>query len=458
MAAENEPLNNTGNNESHNNWSIALYYCYIEIEEVDKHVDFHRSLCDELSLLGRIRVSQEGINGVLSGRVKACQSYEEKVNEELLRLVPDKMTWELDLKYCLLRADLPANAQLFHSLVCKAANSVVSLFDPNMSNYNNNKNASYCSRHRRRQQQRREQKLLLDQANDIPNFQEIERVLGSFPGGRHLSPQEWNEKLCSASDAVLLDCRNVYECNIGHFVSPDPQKAPTILTNTRKYSDLPKVLALTKDQWVHKKQIFMYCTGGVRCEQASKFVQALVAKEKVEHHQEDDVQVYQLHGGIQRYLEQFHNAPRCTIQEGERLENHDDPESGEQANVTGKTNTANVGSCLYRGLNFVFDPRRTDPMVHCDSTATSCVGKCCLCRAPHDDYDDGHSPVENQEARCWKCRILLLVCHSCRQKVQCWGEDHKDGLPKLFCGIDTCSDYQATGHNPATIVSAPLPD
>ena len=53
----------------------------------------------------------------------------------------------------------------------------------------------------------------------------------------------------------------MYESNVGYFQAPDPHKAATLLTNTRKYSDLPKVLAQSKNQWAHKKQIFMYCTG-----------------------------------------------------------------------------------------------------------------------------------------------------------------------------------------------------
>ena len=93
------------------------------------------------------------------------------------------------------------------------------------------------------------------------NLQELADQVQNFPGGQHLSPQDWNQKLREAEDAVLLDCRNVYESNVGYFESPCPKKAPTLLTNTRKYSDLPKVLAQSKDQWAHKKQIFMYCTG-----------------------------------------------------------------------------------------------------------------------------------------------------------------------------------------------------
>jgi predicted sulfurtransferase len=111
--------------------------------------------------------------------------------------------------------------------------------------------------------------------------------------------------------------------------------------------------------------------------------------------------IYQLHGGIQRYLEQPDHA------------------------------------LYYKGKNFVFDPRRTDPHHHKDNTV---VGRCVVCHCPHDDYDNGQAPLEGSEARCVNCRILLLVCPACRFKVKCWGQDadadddDSNNKPLLFCG------------------------
>ena len=78
-----------------------------------------------------------------------------------------------------------------------------------------------------------------------------------------------------------------------------------------------------------------------------------------------------------------------------------------------------------------------------------CPGRCLLCNVPHDDYDNGHAPCENKEARCCRCRVLLLVCNGCRSKVRIWGEEKVEALaggddknmtatsaekPDLFCG------------------------
>jgi hypothetical protein len=45
-----------------------------------------------------------------------------------------------------------------------------------------------------------------------------------------------------------------------------------------------------------------------------------------------------------------------------------------------------------------------------------------VCDKPHDDYDNGHSPSENKEARCNRCRMLVLICNDCRHKYRCHNE------------------------------------
>ena len=138
--------------------------------------------------------------------------------------------------------------------------------------------------------------------------------------------------------------------------------------------------------------------GGVRCERVSMLMQAMYPEKKV----------FQLRGGIQSYLER-------QTQKG-----YDAPGS----HVTN----------LFRGKNFVFDPRRVDP-IH---GSVPVVGKCSICETPHDDYDNGHAPVEEKEARCHKCRVLVLVCNICRPGYVCWGEDLVQDSPFLFCGVTRC--------------------
>jgi predicted sulfurtransferase len=236
-----------------------------------------------------------------------------------------------------------------------------------------------------------------------------------------LSPMEWNRMLDqlvqqqsdSAHNVVLLDCRNCYESAVGYFHVP---RATTLLSNTRKYSELPIVLIdqLSKQNAALRSasHIFMYCTGGVRCERASVFLQAALSENLLcnlgDKYLDDRPLmplIYQLHGGIQRYIEY----------------------SSKNEN----------SSSYFRGKNFVFDLRRTDPTVAPNGMEDFVVvGKCLVCEVAHDDYDNGFAPSTNHEARCYECRILVLVCNRCRPSVVCWGDEisEADERPKLFCG------------------------
>ena len=139
---------------------------------------------------------------------------------------------------------------------------------------------------------------------------------------------------------------------------------------------------------VEGKNVMMYCTGGVRCEVASK---SLI--DWSERTGAGVKTVGQLKGGICRYLEEY----------GERG--------------------------LYKGKNFVFDPRRYDPAV-----GSGVVGRCCVCKGRWDDYDNGRSTKVGGEARCKRCRVLVLCCDGCRGGRRGFGEGEGEGKVPLYCG------------------------
>ena len=245
------------------------------------------------------------------------------------------------------------------------------------------------------------------------------------------------------ASAVIVDARNVYESRVGHFAVPG---VPTLLTNTRKYSSLPQVLEGRAED-LAGKHVFMYCTGGVRCERASALLRGL-ADSDAWGDRPKPRGIYQLGGGIQRYLERYGRPQREGGGDGaetEREEGSDPPPTattvsradrgGEGERGGGEEEESVSTPCLYRGKNFVFDPRRTDPVVAPGPIA----GRCLLCSSPWDDYDNGRPPSDGGEARCRRCRMLILVCDGCRSGVRAWGEEDKgsgDGVvrPEVFCG------------------------
>jgi predicted sulfurtransferase len=383
-------------------WRIALYYCYVDVPDVPCHIRFQQETCNELSLNGRVRVASDGLNGVLSGKRERLKEYETRLREELTvgmasaencRTRTDEL--ELDVKYCLLRNDLPVQEQLFCSLQVQATKHVINLVDEPRRAPKRGKSKSV------RPENSKVLKLWADVQAD--------------PTGTvcpHLSPSEWNERITNLGaheTAIIVDCRNSYESAIGYFDAP---RVATLLTNTRKYSELPGVFLEQKKLLASYTHCFLMCTGGVRCEMASKFLHRLLDEDESSSDRPLP-QIYQLSGGIQRYLE--HQQKR----QGSTME----PSTIKQANY-------------FKGKNFVFDPRRTDP-VH----GIGIVGRCVVCTAPHDDYDNGHAPASGTgEARCTSCRVLLLVCPPCRLAVTCWGQEHPNSgcigeeKPKLYCG------------------------
>jgi UPF0176 protein len=106
--------------------------------------------------------------------------------------------------------------------------------------------------------------------------------------GTYLTPTEWHQALEHDPDVVLVDTRNDYETDIGVFEGAiDPR--------IRKFSDFGTFVeqhGLPKD-----KKLFLYCTGGIRCEKAVPEVKRLGYDN-----------VYQLEGGILKYLEEFPNG------------------------------------------------------------------------------------------------------------------------------------------------------
>jgi UPF0176 protein len=104
----------------------------------------------------------------------------------------------------------------------------------------------------------------------------------------HLSPADWKRVLEEEPDAVLVDVRNRYESEAGKF-------ANAIACDIEHFRELPDYienLAPLKD-----RKVLMYCTGGIRCEKASALFRS-----------KGFTNVFQLHGGIVTYQEQFGNA------------------------------------------------------------------------------------------------------------------------------------------------------
>lgn len=101
--------------------------------------------------------------------------------------------------------------------------------------------------------------------------------------GTYLEPDQLHEMLQNDPDIVIVDARNNYESKIGKFIN-------AITPDIENFRDWPKAVEELKS--LKDKKVVTYCTGGIRCEKASAYLR-----------QKGFKNVYQLHGGIIKYIE-----------------------------------------------------------------------------------------------------------------------------------------------------------
>ncbi len=105
--------------------------------------------------------------------------------------------------------------------------------------------------------------------------------------GKRLSPEELHNWIESRKPFFIVDMRNAYEHQVGHFEN-------SIMPPMDNFRDLPNFL----ESLAHLKDetVVTVCTGVVRCEKASGFLL-----------QNGFTDVYQLDGGIVSYMEKYPN-------------------------------------------------------------------------------------------------------------------------------------------------------
>lgn len=123
----------------------------------------------------------------------------------------------------------------------------------------------------------RVRKKIVADGIDDPTFSMTRR-------GAYLNAEEFNE-LTENPETVIVDMRNYYEYEVGHF-----KNALEVSSDTFR-EQLPMAVEMLEEQ--KDKNIIMYCTGGIRCEKASAYLL-----------HNGFTNVYHLEGGIIEYVHQ----------------------------------------------------------------------------------------------------------------------------------------------------------
>ncbi|KGX89469.1 oxygen-dependent tRNA uridine(34) hydroxylase TrhO [Pontibacillus marinus] len=210
---------------SQKEYRVLLYYQYVTIEDPETFAQEHLDLCNELGLKGRILVANEGINGTVSGTVEQTQKYMDAMHNDPKF---EDMPFKID----------EADGHAFKKMHCRPRPELVTL-----------------------------------RLEDDINPHDLT--------GEYLEPKEFYKRM-QDENTIILDARNDYEYDLGHFRG-------AIRPDVRTFRELPDWVRENKDQ-LEGKQILTYCTGGIRCEKFSGWLK----KEGFEN-------VGQLHGGIATY-------------------------------------------------------------------------------------------------------------------------------------------------------------
>ena len=246
---------------------ILLFYKYVNLEMPEAIIKWQQRLCKKLGLTGRIIVATEGINGTVGGPEEATLAYIKAMNEH-------ELFGDIDWK------EAPGDSRYFPRIRVQLRKEIVNLgIDP--------------------------------------------KNLTTADGGQHLTPEQAHELLNNRPDnLVIIDTRNNYETRIGTI--------PGSMRPDKKYfREFPEYIDKHTDE-LKDKTVLMMCTGGIRCERASAYVNKKGVAQKV----------YQIKGGIHRYIEKFPDGH-------------------------------------FRGSNYVFDGRishkvNSDILSNCDNCETPC--------------------------------------------------------------------------------------
>ena len=267
-------------------YQVLLYYHYVTIEDPEQFANEHLAFCKELGLKGRILVAGEGINGTCSGTIEQTEKYMEHMRAHPLF---HDIVFKID----------EADGHTFKKMHCRPRPELVNL-----------------------------------SLEDDVNPHEIT--------GEYLKPADFMEQM-QRDDVVVLDVRNTYEYDVGHFRG-------AIRPEVETFRDTPDWVRENRHLFEGKK-VLTYCTGGIRCEKFSGWLK-----------REGFEDVAQLHGGIATYGK--------------------DPETKGQ---------------LWDGQMYVFDERLTVPINQVEHVV---VGRDYFDNQPCERYVNCANPECNKQILC----------------------------------------------------------
>lgn len=288
--------------DTHAPYQVLLYYQFVTIEEPEQFAHDHRALCESLGLYGRIIIASEGVNGTVAGTREATQSYMDALHA--------------DARFADTRFKIDSASKLpFTRLSVRVKDEIVVMRPP------------------------------------VP-------VAPAKRSGERLSPRQFHDEMLR-DDVVILDGRNDYEYDVGHF-------RRAIRPDVRYFRDFPEWLS-TQFPVDKNQRILTYCTGGIRCEKLTAYML-----------EQGYTNVAQLDGGIIAYGQDPEVrgkgfAGKCYVFD-ERLVV---PVNQEEDVIVGRCH--HCGKACDRFVNCAYDPCHYQHLCceACDDTHAGCCSSLC---------------------------------------------------------------------------------
>ena len=266
---------------------IILFYRFCPLADPEFARLWQVELCRRLNLRGRVIVASQGINATLGGKLEDLLAYKRAMNR-----VP--VFRGIDYKWSSGRADdFPRlSVKVRPELVTLAAGEA---FDPKAP-------------------------------------------------ATALSPRQWHRYLKENPETTVLDARNHYESELGHFDVPN-----LLRPEIKNFRELKAVVA----RLPKAEPVLTYCTGDVRCEYLSAYMRSRGFKN-----------VYHLDGGIMKYGQTYGDdgfwRGKCYVFDG-------------RMKVGFSQSSADLAACLSCG-------GKTSEQVNCDDCNRQLV-VCAICQS-----------------------------------------------------------------------------
>ncbi|CAG8689793.1 3404_t:CDS:2 [Acaulospora morrowiae] len=303
-------------------WKTLSFYSFHEIPQ-SKLQNMREEMLKkfrEMGIVGRIYIASEGINAQLSCPIEKLSDLREYCNQEL-----NLNNVEFNYSTIHLKAFRKLNVKIRHQIVADG-------LEPGTYDLSNQPN--------------------------------------------HLTPDDWHRSLSNVKKPItLIDMRNHYESEVGYF---DNAIRPDVDTFRDSIKIMNKIC-----EGKQNEEIYMYCTGGIRCSKAGAILLSNGFKS-----------VNVLKGGITAYGRYISSNPSI--------------------------------KSLYKGRNFTFDKRLGEPITN------DIVAQCHTCGKPCDKHTNCRNKTCNLLfIQCSECRVALSrTCGSefCLTLVKAW--DEKFGKPQ----------------------------